>query len=85
MEVILKQAPIGISDEIIKEIFDRNNNDINKTLMELWDIPEEAEKEKSKWDEVRETCDAYDNEMKRMLDNVRNSMINNNDNDNNNQ
>lgn len=78
MEVILKQAPIEISDEKIKEIFDKNNNDINKTLMELWDIPEEIEKEKSKWDEVRETCDAYDNEMKRMLDNVRNSMRNNN-------
>lgn len=83
MEVILKQAPIGISDEIIKEIFDKNNNDINKTLMELWDIPEEAEKKKSKWDEVRETCDAYDNEMKRMLDNVRNSIANNNNNNNN--
>lgn len=79
MEVILKQAPVGISDEIIKEIYDKNNNDINKTLMELWEIPEEVEKEKSKWDEVRETCDAYDTEMNRMLANVRKSMINNND------
>lgn len=83
MEVILKQAPIGISDEMIKEIFDRNNNDINKTLMELWDIPEETEKEKSKWDEVRETCDAYDNEMNRMLANIRKSMANNDINNNN--
>jgi hypothetical protein len=50
--------------------------------MELWDIPEEVEKEKSKWDEVRETCDAYDNEMNRMLANIRKSMANNDINNN---
>ena len=82
MNEVIKQAPEGIDSKVIKEVFERNNEDPLKTLMELWDIPEETEKEKSKWDEVRETCDAYDNEMKRMLDNVRNSMANNNDNNN---
>lgn len=79
MEVILKQAPIGISDELIKEIYEKNNNNINRTLMELWSIPEETEKKKDKWDEVRETCDAYDTEMNRMLNNVRKSMAATND------
>jgi len=79
MEVLLKQAPIGISDELIKEIYEKNNNNINRTLMELWSIPEETEKKKDKWDEVRETCDAYDTEMNRMLNNVRKSMAATND------
>jgi hypothetical protein len=80
MEKVLKQAPIGICDEKIKEIFDNNNGDINKTLMELWDIPIEIEKEKTKWDDIRDTCDAYDNEMNRLISNIKNSARNDNGN-----
>lgn len=77
MEKVLKQAPVGISDEKIKEIFENNNEDINKTLMELWNIPIEIEKEKTKWDDIRDTCDAYDNEMNRLISNIKNSARNN--------
>lgn len=70
MDELLKQAPAGISNEIIKEIYNKNNNDITKTLMELWDIKDNTKpKDFSKWDEIRETCDAYDNEMTKMLKN----------------
>jgi hypothetical protein len=35
-------------------------------------------KDFSKWDEIRETCDAYDNEMTKMLKEARNkNKINN--------
>ena len=76
MEKVLKQAPIGICDEKIKEIFDNNNGDINKTLMELWDIPLEIEKEKTKWDDIRETCDAFDEEMSKMMKSKKNDIDN---------
>jgi len=73
MEEVLRQAPIGMSDKEIKEIYDKNNGNIKNTLMELWEIPEEIERKKSKWDEIRETCDAYDTEMNRLISNIRNS------------
>ncbi len=73
MDEILKQAPTGISDELIKEIYEKNNNDITKTLMELWEIDDNLKtKELSKWDEIRETCDAYDKEMTKMLKEAKN-------------
>lgn len=76
MEEVLRQAPIGISDLQIKEIFENNDKNINKTLMELWEIPVEKKKEKTKWDDIRETCDAYDNEMNRLISNIRKNRIN---------
>jgi hypothetical protein len=76
MEEVLRQAPIGISDIKIKEIFEKNDNNINKTLMELWEIPVEIKKEKTKWEDIRETCDAYDNEMNRLISNIRKNRIN---------
>jgi len=73
MDIILKQAPVNISEEEINEIFIKNNNDITKTLMELWEITDNIKpKELSKWDEIRETCDAYDYEMTKMLNEARN-------------
>lgn len=73
MDEILKQAPDGINKEIINEIYIKNDNDIIKTLMELWDIKDnEKPKEFSKWDEIRDTCDAYDNEMTKMLKEAKN-------------
>ena len=79
MDIILKQAPDGISNEIINEVYDKNNNDITKTLMELWDIKDNIKpKDFSKWDEIRETCDAYDNEMTKMLKEARNKNKTNN-------
>jgi len=76
MEEVLRQAPIGISDIKIKEIFEKNDNNINKTLMELWEIPVEIKKEKTKWEDIRETCDAYDCEMNRLISNIRKNRIN---------
>lgn len=79
MEQVIQQAPINISKSKIEEIFAENNNDINKTLMILWNIKDDEyiddDENKHKWKSIRETCDAYDIEMKKMMDNCRNNNV----------
>lgn len=77
MEDIIRQAPKHISYEKVKEIYERNDRDKLRTLMEIWDIKDEIEVKKDKddiqmkWDDIRETCDAFDNEMTRIMNNAR--------------
>jgi len=77
MEDIIRQVPKNISYEKVKEIYERNDRDKLKTLMEIWDIKDENEGKKDKddiqmkWDDIRETCDAFDNEMTRIMNNAR--------------
>lgn len=69
MEQVISQAPVNISNEKIEEIFNKNNKDIVKTLTELWEIEEKPiVKNESKWDNIRETCDAFDKEMSKFMD-----------------
>ena len=72
MEEVYKQAPDGISYEEVKKIFNDNKQDVLKTLVELWKIPQDNIKniseESSKWTDIRNTCDDFDNEMKKVLD-----------------
>ena len=76
MEQIISQAPDNLTEEYIKTIYEKNNNDIVKTLAELWNLNDNVnvndndntnDNSVSKWDEIRETCDSYDNEMQKML------------------
>jgi DNA-binding transcriptional MerR regulator len=68
MNEIIKQAPEGIDIKIIKEIYEKNNEDQLKTLMELWEIKEKEEiKMENQWDNIRDTCDAFDNEMSKFI------------------
>jgi hypothetical protein len=76
MEDIIRQTPKNISYEKVKEIYERNDKDKLKTLMEIWDIKDEIKEDKKdniqmKWDNIRETCDAFDNEMTRIMNNAR--------------
>jgi hypothetical protein len=72
MDELLKQAPENIDENIIRELYEKNNRDYMKTLLELWDI-KEVVKEPTEWDNIRETCDVFDGEMTRMMSNLRNS------------
>ena len=66
------QAPSNISFEEAEIIFKKNNENIIDSLSELWDIKDNKKSiEKNKWDEIRETCDAFDNEMSIFMDNIR--------------
>lgn len=70
MDNIIKQAPDNLTIEEIENIYNKNNNDVVKTLAELWDIKEEiknVDEKTAKWNEIRDTCDAYDNEMKKIM------------------
>lgn len=67
---IISQAPNNISNEEIIEIYNNNNKDSLKTLEILWDIKIiEKKKKRTVFDNVRETCDAYDEEMYKVLKN----------------
>jgi len=80
MEQIIKQAPDGISYEYFQEIYIKNSSNVIDTLVELWDIKEEKKEiteEQQKWNEIRETCDFFDNEMYKQLKGETNKQIEN--------
>lgn len=65
MDEVLSQAP-NVNIDIVKEVFEKHNKEVLPTLMELWDI-KETQKVQSNWDNIRDTCDAFDKEMQNML------------------
>ncbi len=70
MEQVIQQAPANISLKDIEKVFYKNDSNINNTLTELWNIDctsTISNKHPNKWDEIRETCDAFDFEMKNMI------------------
>ena len=79
MDELIKQSPANIDEKIIKEIFDKNDGNIMNSLMELWEIKDENEKEQTKeqneWDEIRDTCDIFDGEMNNMMAKLRTNVI----------
>jgi len=73
MDIIIKQAPANLTKEEIEIIYNKNNNDIVNTLAELWDIVDDKIiPPKTKWDDIRETCDAYDSEMANVMKKIKN-------------
>jgi len=74
MDELIRQAPANISEKLIKEIYEKNNNNYMNSLMELWDIKDtikEQTKEQKEWGEIRETCDIFDGEMNKMMKKMR--------------
>lgn len=72
MDIIIKQAPDNFTNEEIENIYNKNNQNVAKTLAELWDIKEiiiNTDEKSEKWNNIRETCDAYDIEMKKLMSN----------------
>lgn len=73
---IQKQSPENTNIEKIKDILIFNNNDIMKTITDLWNIEkkEEIKKEKTKIDELRDIC----NEMQIEIEKYKKQNSNNN-------
>ena len=70
MEHIINQAPENISEDKILEVYIKNSSNVIDTLVELWDIKEEKKivtDEQQKWNEIRETCDSFDEEMYKQI------------------
>jgi len=71
-ESILNQAPVGITIEQVRELMMKYNNNSVDVLSELWDVKEtitsnividEMYEKRQKWHNVREICNAYEEEM----------------------
>jgi len=66
----MNQAPSNLSREEVEEIYKKNNNDILKTLEELWNIDVKTpnlSEDTIKWNNIRETCDSFDIEMQNKM------------------
>jgi hypothetical protein len=78
MEELIKQAPENINENLIKEIYEKNNGNFINSLMELWDIKDivkEQTIEQKEWGEIRDTCDIFDGEMNKMMSKIRTKSI----------
>jgi len=87
MDEVIKQAPDNISVEEIEVIFKKNKENVIDTLIDLWNIEvkdakptnnEEAAdadfdftNPETKWDNIRNICDAYDIEMQAHLNRLK--------------
>jgi hypothetical protein len=81
MEQILQQAPEGITREYIESIYEKHQGNVIEVLAELWNIEEppketknisvEDMKLKNKFAEIRDICDAFDEEMEKQMNGLR--------------
>ena len=73
METLIQQAPPNLTIEEIEVVYNKNEKNIINTLAELWDIADNRIiPPKTKWDDIRETCDAYDSEMAKVMKKMKN-------------
>ena len=53
--------------------YKKNDSNVINTLAELWNIVDnKVLPPKTKWDDIRETCDAYDFEMEKVMKKMKN-------------
>jgi hypothetical protein len=72
MDILIQQAPANLTIEEIEIIYNKNDKNIVDTLSELWDITDDKIiPPKTKWDNIRETCDAYDLEMEKVMKKIK--------------
>lgn len=76
MDEVLSQAPADIEKKVIEDTFKRNDGNIILTLAELWNVGSLPEKKRTKWEDIRDTCDAYDSEMQKTFMKKKTTTIN---------
>ena len=73
---ILQQSPEGVEEEQIKKLLKIYEDDSVKVLTYLWDIKEnnevEENQDKKKWDNIREICNSYEEEMENFMKSKKN-------------
>ncbi len=67
VEAVTRQAPDWATELQIRSILAEMNGDVVATLAKLWNIESPRSEEKTKWDDIREICDAHDLEMEKVL------------------
>ena len=64
---ILQQAPGEVTEDIVKKLLEKHDGKVEDVLLEIWkiDIPvtKNVDTEKKKWDDIRDICSSYENEM----------------------
>jgi len=73
MDEIKLQAPLNISDDIINELYIKNNSNVVNTLAELWNLEALPIKKESKFDKFRDICDEHDKACYEYLNNMSNN------------
>lgn len=84
-ESILSQSPEGITIEQVKELYEKLNGNTVEILSELWNIEtsiknqafDEKKKEKDKWNNIRDICNSYEEEMEKYMKNKISNQDNN--------
>lgn len=70
MDVLLSQAPEGVDIEKCQELLEKYKGNCANVLAELWNIEEKRSvisDEKTKWTEIRDLCNEYDEELNKFL------------------
>ena len=70
MENLMNQAPGHLTKEEVEEIYNKNDKDFLRTLDELWEIEpviKKLDENTIKWNNIRDTCDSFDMEMKNKM------------------
>lgn len=69
----MSQAPEGLTEEAAKVCLERNEWDVVKALLDVWQVPEKPTKQidpvQQAWNERRQVCDAYDDALQKHLKN----------------
>lgn len=81
MESILNQCPEGMTLEELSTLYERNNSNVTDVLTEAWKIcpviknkPIEKNREvREKWNEIRDICNTYEEEMAKAIDAMKNN------------
>ena len=72
MDSLIQQAPSHLTIEEIEIVYNKNDSNVINTLAELWNISDNTIiPPKTKWDDIRETCDAYDLEMAKVMKKIK--------------
>ena len=72
IESILQQAPEGVSQEQVEALYKKHNGNSAAVLTELWEIPTEVKnvpfnEDKAKWQNMRDICQAHEEEMEKFM------------------
>lgn len=72
---VLDQSPDGVTEEIANNLLKKHDGDVVEVLTELWNINTNKvtniDMEKQKWNDIREICSSYEEEMHEYMEAMR--------------
>jgi uncharacterized protein CbrC (UPF0167 family) len=67
IQEIIDQAPSWTTSVQVSELWVHHQGDIVAILASLWECETPAKKVATKWDAIRDICDAHDAELERVM------------------